>query len=121
MTRVSAKLCFSSLIDRCIVAVWHFYLGGPLTVIELDETQDTHFKATTLGHDLAAGQTLQHVVHGGTWFGCFPSEGTEFSFVGCTVAPGFEFTDFELASRSQLLANFPAASSVICKLTEGLP
>ena len=42
------------------------------------------------------GEVVQYVVKAGTWFGSFPNEGTEYSFVGCTVSPGFEFEDFEL-------------------------
>lgn len=47
--------------------------------------------------------------------------GTSFSLVGCTVAPGFEFQDFELASRSKLIAEYPDAEGIIEKLTIGLP
>ena len=47
--------------------------------------------------------------------------GTSFSLVGCTVAPGFEFQDFELASRSKLIAEYPDAGGIIEKLTLGLP
>jgi predicted cupin superfamily sugar epimerase len=102
--------------------VWHFYLGGPLTVIELDAGESKGYRATVLGQDVVAGQLQQYVVKRGTWFGCYPADGTEFSFVGCTVAPGFEFQDFELASRAALLAAFPeSASDVIVKLTDGLP
>jgi uncharacterized protein len=64
--------------------VWHFYSGGPLVVVELYANE---VKQTLLGSDLFAGQTLQHVVPGGTWFGSFPAPQTEYSLVGCTVAP----------------------------------
>lgn len=60
-------------------------------------------------------------VKAGTWFGCFPSSGVEYSLVGCTVAPGFQFEDFELGSRATLLKEFPAASDLVEKLTVGLP
>ena len=68
-----------------------------------------------------AGQAVQHVVRAGTWFGSYPNDGSAFSFVGCTVAPGFEFEDFELASRQILTARFPAHAEEIARLTEGLP
>jgi hypothetical protein len=98
--------------------VWHFYLGGPLTVVEL---VDDGAKTTVVGPDVANGEVVQHVVKAGTWFGSFPCEGSKFSFVGCTVAPGFDFADFELGSRSALVDEFPKAVDMITKLTEGLP
>lgn len=94
--------------------VWHFYLGGPLVVVEL---VDGGYRETVLGQNIFEAERVQHVVRGGTWFGCFPKPGTYFSFVGCTVAPGFEFRDFELGDRAKLTAEFPAARDVIEKLT----
>jgi predicted cupin superfamily sugar epimerase len=100
--------------------VWHFYLGGPMTVLELDPAGGG-MRKTVLGQDVLAGQAVQHVVRAGTWFGSYPNDGSAFSFVGCTVAPGFEFEDFELASRQILTARFPAHAEEIARLTEGLP
>lgn len=101
--------------DEC----WHFYLGGSMTVLEI--TEDGTLTKTILGQDVLGGEKVQHVVKGGTWFGCFPNEGTEYSFVGCTVAPGFDFSDFELASRSSLCKEFPQHKEEISMLTKGLP
>jgi predicted cupin superfamily sugar epimerase len=70
-----------------------------------------------LGSDVSRGDQLQHVVKAGTWFGAYPEPDSEFSFVGCTVAPGFDFADFELAKREQLLNQFPNAKDVILRLT----
>lgn len=92
-----------------------------MTVIELDLSELGHFRATKLGHDVMNGELVQYTVKKGTWFGSFPDDGTEFSFVGCTVSPGFEFEDFELGSRGRLIEEFPDAIEVITKLTEGLP
>ena len=103
--------------------VWHFYLGGPLTVIELvDHDINNPVRKTILGQNiLEENQVLQHVVKRDTWFGCY-NENTEFSLVGCSVAPGFDFKDFELASRQDLLSKYPkAAEDIIITLTEGLP
>ena len=96
--------------------VWHFYGGGPLTVAEI--APDGTTRETVLGPDLDAGQTPQHVVPAGSWFGAFPAEGTDFSFVGCTVAPGFDFSDFEMAARDELTQRFPHAAALIRKLTD---
>lgn len=95
--------------------VWHFHLGGPLTVAQI--FPDGRIENTILGAEVGAGQRLQHAVPAGCWFGSYPCEGTAFSFVGCTVAPGFEFTDFELGSREELLKRFPDAAELIKKLT----
>ena len=100
--------------------VWHFYLGGSMTVVELDDATKSA-KLTVLGHDILGGEVVQYVVRAGTWFGSYSNEGSAYSFVGCTVAPGFEFTDFELGSRATLTTQFPLATDVIGKLTIGLP
>ena len=101
--------------DEC----WHFYKGGSMTVLEIDSTGK--LTRTILGHDLLNGEKVQHVVKAGTWFGSYPNKGTGYSFVGCTVAPGFDFQDFELASRSTLIKQFSQHEKEIKMLTEGLP
>ncbi len=95
--------------------VWHFYLGGPFTVFELKP--DGSSDHVVLGPDIAGAQRLQHVVTAGTWFGAYPNPGTDYSLVGCTVAPGFEFADFEIAKRTELLAQYPREKETIERLT----
>jgi uncharacterized protein len=95
--------------------VWHFYLGHPLRIVEI--TSDGTQKETILGQNFAEGQTLQYVVHAGNWFGATPCAASAYSFVGCTVAPGFDFADFELGERTSLLAKFPASSALIAEFT----
>lgn len=96
--------------------MWHFYLGDPMTVVEIMPSGDV--VKTILGRDVAAGQRVQHVVPGGCWFGAYPNPGSRFSFVGCTVAPGFDFADFEMSNRSALLKEYPKARDIIERLTE---
>ncbi|GMH56877.1 hypothetical protein TL16_g02238 [Triparma laevis f. inornata] len=96
--------------------VWHFYEGGPMSVIELDTDEPGHVRTTVLGPD----DLKQYVVKAGTWFGSHPNSGTDYSLVGCTVSPGFDFQDFELASPAGLKAEFPKAKAIITKLTKGL-
>jgi uncharacterized protein len=96
--------------------VWHFYLGGPLTIFELPH--DEPAIQVVLGSDVERGQRLQHVVRAGAWFGAYPSAGSDYCFVGCTVAPGFDFPDLEIANRHDLLDKYPKAKDVIEKLTE---
>jgi predicted cupin superfamily sugar epimerase len=95
--------------------VWHFYLGGPFTVVELKP--DASSDHVVLGQDVTRGQRLQHVVKAGTWFGAYPNAGTDYSLVGCTVAPGFDFADFEIAKRQELLAQYPREEESIRRLT----
>jgi predicted cupin superfamily sugar epimerase len=95
--------------------VWHFYAGDPLIVVEIDAAG--RLQTTRLGGNLAEGAVYQHVVPAGTWFGATPAEDGRFALVGCTVAPGFDFADFELADRTRLLAEYPAHHDWIARLT----
>ena len=76
--------------------VWHYYAGAPL-LLEIAEHAGTPIKCVTLGPDLAAGERPQAVVGAGAWQAA-ASLG-DWTLVGCTVAPGFEFSSFELAPK----------------------
>jgi len=95
--------------------LWHFYLGDPVWVFTIDSKGNVD--QVTLGQDVFAGHRLFCKVERGLYFGAIPKSGSEFSLVGCTVAPGFAFADFELADRHKLLAQFPHARSLIEQLT----
>ena len=80
--------------------MWHFYLGDPLTLVEMiPDPSDTTYtlSQTTLGPHLLEGNTPQHTVKKGHWFGGFLNNKSGYCLVGCTVAPGFDFDDFEMA------------------------
>ena len=66
-----------------------------------------------LGQDVLNGQYLQYTVPGGCWFGATPAEGSDFALVGCTVAPGFDFADFEMADPDVLGQTFPHAAGLV--------
>jgi hypothetical protein len=124
--------------------VWHHYLGATLTVHVLhpaSEHAPARYEALRLGKDLAAGERPQAVVPAGAWFGARlePSAGTggqarhapdadqgcrdadaNFVLVGCTVAPGFDFRDFELAQRDALLPQFPEHEALVRAMTRAL-
>ncbi len=85
--------------------VWHFYQGDPLNVVML--TADGELSVTTLGQNIDAGERFQFVVPAGAWFGAEVASGGSYSLVGCTVAPGFDFCDFELAKKDKMLQQFP--------------
>ena len=95
--------------------VWHFYLGGALRLVMISPAGA--FSEIILGRNGSAGEVVQAVVPAGSWFGAKPTEGAAFSFVGCTVAPGFDYADFELANRSDLLEKFPDLASIILSFT----
>ena len=97
---------------------WHLYLGGPLEIFELDERDPAAaLSVTALGTRLDRGERPQHVVPAGRWFGAAPAAGAPYALVGCGVAPGFEFSKFELAERTALLEKFPAARDLVLRLT----
>jgi len=94
--------------------LWHFYDGDGLTVHVIDKAGNCLEKK--LGRDSEKGECFQQVVEAGDWFGAsVPSGG--FALVGCTVAPGFDFADFEMPSRQELLSLYPQHRAVIEKLT----
>jgi predicted cupin superfamily sugar epimerase len=76
--------------------VWHFYAGAPL-LLEIAPTAEGPIEQFTLGADLAAGQRPQAVVPAHAWQAA--SSLGEWTLVGCTVAPGFDFEGFELAAK----------------------
>jgi predicted cupin superfamily sugar epimerase len=96
--------------------VWHFYAGDPLLIVAI--APDGALSITTLGQDFALGQVPQHVVPAGHWFGAIPANGSAYALTGCTVSPGFDFADFELAHRDTLLSAFPQHCDWIEKLTD---
>jgi uncharacterized protein len=91
--------------------LWHFYLGGPLNIFVINEMGQ--FEIIKMGSNLANGEVFQAVVKAGCWFASQPIQSGHFSFVGCTVAPGFDFNDFELANADLLSAEFPQHDALI--------
>jgi predicted cupin superfamily sugar epimerase len=96
--------------DEC----WHFYAGDPLLVYVLLE--DGQLQIIQLGNDISKGQLFQFVVPANCWFASRPSPNSSYCFVGCTVAPGFDFADFEMAETSSLSAFFPQHKVIIEEL-----
>lgn len=95
---------------------WHFYAGGALEVVMLGDGGTT---TITLGQEVSLGQHLQFTVPAAVWFASRPATDTTFSLVGCTVSPGFDFADFEMGKRRELINEFPSADETIKKLTRG--
>lgn len=97
--------------DEC----WHFYAGDPLDVLVL--LPGGELITTRLGQDSSSGQLFQYVVPANCWFASRPAPGSVYSLVGCTVAPGFDFADFELAAAHELVALYPQHEALIRSLT----
>lgn len=95
--------------------VWHFYAGDPLEVFVISPAGA--LTIIRLGNNPERGEVFQAVVPAGAWFGSKPATGSAYSLVGCTVAPGFDFADFELAEAATLLAEFPQHRRIIELLT----
>jgi len=97
--------------------LWHFHAGVPLEVVGISPQGD--FKRWLVGPKLNEGQQFQVVIPAGYWFGSRPLErdSQNYTLVGCTVAPGFDFKDFEMAKRSDLLATYPQYRDVILEFT----
>ncbi|MCR9205384.1 MAG: cupin domain-containing protein [Halobacteriovoraceae bacterium] len=88
---------------------WHFYEGAPLRLFQIN--REGELIETTIGPDTSQGQRFQHIVPAGDWFAS--TSFGDYSLVGCTVAPGFDFKDFEMGKREELLKEFPQHSEVL--------
>jgi uncharacterized protein len=95
--------------------IFHFYLGDSVTMLQLHA--DGRGKTIVLGQDIAAGQQLQVVAAKDVWQGMFLNDGGKFALLGTTVSPGFDFDDFEVGNRADLIRQFPARAALIERLT----
>lgn len=94
---------------------WHFYMGSPVRIVEI--TTAGLLKETVLHNDIANGATPQYMVPAGNWFASEVLGREGYALVGCTVSPGFDFQDFELADRAALIAEYPDYSELINRFT----
>ena len=95
--------------------VWYFHAGNSLTVHLIEE--DGRYHTMKLGDNLAKGEQLQALVPKGTIFGSTVDEAGGYALVSCMVAPGFEYEDFELLKRSELMCQYPEHHAIIERLT----
>ncbi len=95
--------------------LWHFYAGSSLTIHILGI--NGNYSQERLGNEMEEGESFQVVVKAGQWFGATVDDKEAFTLAGCTVAPGFDFDDFELGNREQLIELYPEHKSLIEKLT----
>jgi predicted cupin superfamily sugar epimerase len=95
--------------------LFHLYDGGPLDVLLL--APDGTGRVARLGRNLAAGERPQLVIPAGTWFGTELAPGVPHCLWGCTVAPGFDFADFELAEGPELAGRYPEHAARIGRMS----
>jgi predicted cupin superfamily sugar epimerase len=95
--------------------LWHFYDGDPLIIYEIGT--DGKMKEHLLGKDIEKGHSLFCVIKGSNWFASKVADGGEYGLVGCTVAPGFDFSDFELAEKNVLIRQYPQYTDLINRMT----
>jgi len=94
--------------------IFHFYLGDPVEFLLIG----AEGKGTTIiaGPDVMADQVLQLVVRRGTWQGARLVKGGKFALLGTTIAPGFEYDDFEEGDIAVLARQYPAFKAMIEEL-----
>jgi predicted cupin superfamily sugar epimerase len=93
---------------------WHFYKGVGLRLYVL--TEDGGCERIVLGGGMDRGEVLQATVKAGRWFASEPVLNGGFALVGCTVSPGFDFRDFEMADAGALLRGWPLHGDLIRRL-----
>jgi len=94
---------------------WHFYLGTTLKLHMISPEGEYSF--IHVGNDILNDEVPQFVVPAQYWFAAEVIQKDSFAFTGCTVAPGFDFSDFVLPTRKDLIEVFPQHKEIITKLT----
>lgn len=95
--------------------IWHFYSGSALAVYEIDT--NGNLKKNILGPDTEKGEMPVVVIKAGNWFCAEVAESDSYTLAGCTVSPGFDFDDFELADPVWLAMQFPEHEDFIRKFS----
>lgn len=90
--------------------LWFFHQGEPLEILFIE---DGKLQSIILGNDITKGAVPQAKVKANTWFASHVKDEKGYALVSCTVAPGFDFADFEMANKHELLKEFPHLETVI--------
>lgn len=94
--------------------LWFFHQGQPLEISVIDGGK---LSIIHLGNEIGKGEVPQAIIPANCWFASSVKNLAGYSLVSCTVAPGFDFLDFELASREKLIQQYPNLKSIIEKYT----
>jgi uncharacterized protein len=95
--------------------LWHFYDGDALKIYEI--TTGGSVTEDLLGLEIEKGESPFFVVKAGNWFAAELLPDSSYALVGCSVSPGFDFSEFELAEREKLTSVYPQHTSLIKRLT----
>lgn len=95
--------------------MWHFYAGDGIEICYLDASKQ--LQTIRLGQDFEAGEQFQAIVPAHCWFASHITKPNGYALVGCTVSPGFDFEDFEMAKRADLIQEYPEYQAIIVALT----
>ncbi len=106
---------FSALHRLRTDEVFHFYLGDPVRMLQL--APDGTGRSIVLGIDIIHGHEPQVIVPRDIWQGSMLEPGGRFALLGCTVAPGFDYVDYEHGNRAGLLSKYPDHAELIRRLT----
>lgn len=93
--------------------IWHFYSGSPIHLHTL--SPEGHYQEIIIGADLSQNQHPQYIVPANYWFASEVK--SNYALCGCTVSPGFDFADFEMANRKSLSQQYTAHQNIIQRLT----
>jgi predicted cupin superfamily sugar epimerase len=106
---------FSALHRLPADEIFHFYLGSPVQMLQ--RWPEGHGQLVTLGPDVLAAQSPQVIVPRGVWQGSFLAPGGSYALLGTTMAPGFDFADYEPGDRAHLVQTYPDHAELIRRLT----
>jgi uncharacterized protein len=90
--------------------LWFFHQGNALEILIIE---NNNLRTITLGNDLVNGETPQTMVPANCWFASRLKNKTGYGLVSCTVAPGFDFEDFEMAQKTKLISQHPKLEHII--------
>lgn len=98
--------------------IWHFYNGSPISIFVIGK--DGRLTTAKLGLNAEEGEQPQFVIRAGSWFAAGLDKIRSYALIGCTVAPGFDFADFEMGNRLKLCRQFSRHRALIMKLTKAV-
>ena len=96
--------------------IWHFYEGSALQLFVFDHTGELNTKI--LGSEIQKGESHLIIVPRNCWFAAQPKDPSGYTLAGCTVSPGFDFSDFQMAEKAHLLKKYPGHTSLITRYTK---
>ena len=95
--------------------IWHFYEGTTLDINIINP--DGQLNSVSLGRNFESGEHFQYCIKAGHYFAAEVRDKSSYALVGCTVSPGFEYSDFELCKKDELIEKFPSHKELIERLT----